>query len=64
MSETLSDERPIFMTRAVADSGGIMNGGPAHVGRVFVTEVIRSAMSCRACMRSVPCLNTSSIADT
>ena len=37
MSECSSDERPIFMTRLVDDSGGSMNGGLAQVGSAGVT---------------------------
>ena len=33
---------PIFMIRLVEDSGGIMKGGAAHVGRVLVASAIRS----------------------
>ena len=32
---TVFDERPIFMTRLVAESGCIMTGGAAQVGRMF-----------------------------
>ena len=39
---------PIFMIRLVEDSGGIMNGGAAHVGRLLVASAIRSLTSCRA----------------
>jgi hypothetical protein len=31
---TVSEVRPIFMMRLVAESAGIMNGGLAQVGRV------------------------------
>ena len=55
---------PIFMTRLVADSGGIMNGGAAHVGSVGVTLSMRSWTSCRDRIRSVPALKISSICDS
>ena len=42
------------MTRLVADSGGIIHGGLAQVGRVGVTWAIRSCTSCRARISSVP----------
>ena len=50
----MSDDKPIFMTRLVDDSGCMMNGGPAQVGSVPVTPLIRSWTSCRARSRSVP----------
>ena len=37
ISDIVFDEIPIFMTRLVADSGGIMTGGAAQVGSVGVT---------------------------
>ena len=40
-----SEESPIFMIRLVAESGGIMNGGLAHVGSVGVTCAMRSCTS-------------------
>ena len=42
------------MIRLVADSGGIIHGGLAQVGRVGVTWAIRSCTSCRARISSVP----------
>jgi len=36
MTERSFDEIPIFMHRLVADSGGNMTGGAAHVGSVAV----------------------------
>ena len=55
------EETPIFTTRAVVDVGGMMTGGAAQVGSEGVTEVTRSATSCRACRMSVPGSNWSSI---
>ena len=52
------------MTRLVADSGWIMNGGLAQVGSVGVTIAMRSATSCRAVSRSVPGSKISSIDDS
>ena len=40
--DTVSDDMPIFMTRLVAESGWIMNGGAAHVGSDGVTRRRRS----------------------
>jgi hypothetical protein len=54
ISDTSSDDMPIFMTRLVAESGCIMNGGLAHVGRVGVTIATRSWTSWRASSRSDP----------
>jgi hypothetical protein len=51
---TVSDESPIFITRLVAESGCIMNGGLAQVGSVPVTPLMRSWTSWRALSRSVP----------
>jgi hypothetical protein len=49
------DDTPIFMIRLVADSGGIIQGGLAHVGRVGVTCASRSWTSClRAASRPCP----------
>ena len=45
---------PIFMTRAVEERGGIMNGGLAHVGSCDVTPARRSCTSWRERYRSVP----------
>ena len=39
---TRVEESPIFMTRLVADTGGIMTGGAAQVGSVGITVAIRS----------------------
>ncbi len=60
----VSDDSPIFMTRLVADSGGIITGGAAQVGSVGVTFPTRSATSCRACSRSVPRSKKSVIEDS
>ncbi len=50
---TVSEVRPIFMIRLVADRAGIMNGGLAHVGSVAVIWESRSATSWRARSSSV-----------
>src|SRR5215218_5668753 len=50
---TVSEVRPIFMIRLVADRAGIMNGGLAQVGRVAVIWESRSATSWRARSSSV-----------
>src|SRR3954466_1424505 len=55
------EDRPIFMIRLVDDTGGIMNGGAAHVGRVGTTVCMRSETSWRALNRSVPRLKRSSM---
>src|SRR5437867_4443193 len=49
-----SEERPIIKTRRVAETGGMMTGGAAHVGSVGLTTARRSDTSCRARIRSVP----------
>src|SRR6476659_6533958 len=51
---TVSEVRPIFMMRLVAESAGIMNGGLAHVGRVGVICERRSCTSWRAFNSSAP----------
>ena len=54
-STSVSDDSPIFMTRLVAESGWIMNGGLAQVGSVGRDDVaMRSCTTCRASRRSVP----------
>src|SRR5919112_774722 len=58
-----SDVIPIFMTRAVEDSGGIMKGGLAQVGRVGAAAVRRSCTNCRDSYRSVSLLKTSWICE-
>ena len=62
--DSVSDVRPIFMVRLVAESGWIMNGGLAQLGSVGTTVAIRSATSCLAVRRSVPCSKISSICDS
>jgi hypothetical protein len=42
MTDMDFDDMPIFMTRLVAETGGIMNGGAAHVGSDGVTLSMRS----------------------
>ena len=59
-----SEETPIFMIRLVAESGGIIHGGLAQVGRVGVTWAMRSCTSCRALTSSVPRSKISSIAES
>ena len=60
-SEVVSEDRPIFMTRLVADSGCSMTGGAAQVGSVFCTVAMRSWTSWRSCIWSVPSLKISSM---
>ncbi len=64
ISDTESDDIPIFMTRLVADSGASIIGGPAQVGRVAETADMRSATTWRACIRSLPGLKISWIDET
>ena len=52
------------MIRLVADSGGIIHGGLAQVGRVGVTCASRSCTSCRARISSVPRSKISRIEDS
>ena len=52
------------MIRLVAESGGIIQGGLAQVGRVGVTWAMRSCTSCRALTSSVPRSKMSSIAES
>src|SRR5215208_1983169 len=59
-----SDDSPIFMIRLVAERGGIMKGGLAHVGRVGVSCAMRSATSWRAVSSSVPRSKMSWIAES
>ena len=49
---------PIFMTRLVDDSGGIMKGGAAKVGRLGVAMAIRSVTSWRVLNSSTPGWNS------
>src|SRR5262245_59921963 len=55
---------PIFMTRLVADNGCSMIGGPIPPGNCAPACWSRSCTSCRACNRSVPRLNRSTIWDS
>ena len=64
MTDSSSDDRPIFMTRLVVDNAGMMIGGLAQVGSLGVTVFRRSATSCRASNRSVPSSNLRSIDDS
>src|SRR5580765_2740978 len=61
VSGIVFEERPIFMKRPVTDTGGIITGGAAHVGKFGITAVMRSCTSWRECRMSVPGLNRSSI---
>src|SRR5437879_10782094 len=45
---------PIFITRLVDDTGGIMTGGAAQVGIPCVAMATRSVTSCRAANSSAP----------
>ena len=63
ISERLSDVRPIFITRLVDESGWIITGGAAQVGSCGVIVPTRSSTTCRACMRSVPRSNSSTICE-
>jgi hypothetical protein len=42
ITDTVFDEMPIFITRLVAETGWIMNGGAAHVGNVGTIVATRS----------------------
>jgi len=64
ISDRLSEESPIFMTRLVDETGWSMTGGAAQVGSVGTTDSIRSDTSCRACSRSVPGLKRSSMEES
>src|SRR5512144_2562000 len=55
------DDTPIFMTRPVDETGGMITGGAAHVGNVVRTVVRRSWTSCLASTTSVPDLKSNSI---
>ena len=59
ISDTESEVIPMCITRRVADTGGIITGGAAQVGRVGVTMRTRSETSWRASRRSVPGLKSS-----
>ncbi len=45
MTEYLSDDMPICSTRPVADTGGSITGGLAHLGSVGRTVARRSCTS-------------------
>src|SRR5215207_2015862 len=60
----VSEVRPIFMIRLVADNAGIMNGGLAQVGSVAVICESRSATNCRARSSSVSGEKMSRIEDS
>src|SRR4051812_18345460 len=57
--ETESDDNPTCITLRVAETGGIITGGAAHVGRLGVTIRTRSETNWRASRRSVPGLKSS-----
>src|SRR5438093_9855754 len=61
--DTSFDDTPIFITRPVDETGGMITGGAAHVGNAVRTVTSRSWTSCRARTTSVPGLNRSSIDD-
>ena len=48
ISDRLRELSPIFITRPVVETGGIITGGAAHVGSVGRTVATRSLTSCRA----------------
>jgi hypothetical protein len=55
ISDMVSGETPIFITRLVADSGCTMVGGRARAARVGVTVATRSCTSAAASnLRLVP----------
>src|ERR687890_866310 len=58
-----SEVIPIFKTRAVDDSGGIMKGGLAQVGKVGAATVRRSCTNCRDWYRSTSLLKMSWICE-
>src|SRR5918994_3646805 len=58
-----SEVIPIFMTRLVEESGGIMKGGLAQVGKLGAAAVMRSCTNCRASYRSVSLLKISWICE-
>src|SRR5918994_2918505 len=58
-----SEVIPIFMTRLVDDSGGIMKGGLAQVGKLGAVAVMRSCTNCRASYTSVSLLKMSWICE-
>src|SRR5918995_2207000 len=58
-----SEVIPIFMTRLVEESGGIIQGGLAQVGRLGDASDRRSCTNCRASYRSVSLLKRSSICE-
>src|SRR5215216_3424751 len=58
-----SEVIPIFKTRLVEESGGIIQGGLAQVGRLGDASVRRSCTNCRASYRSVSLLKRSSICE-
>jgi hypothetical protein len=63
ISDWSFDDMPIFMTRLVADSGGSITGGAAHVGRLGVAVASRSCTSCRTWSRSASGLKISWMSD-
>src|SRR3712207_1581565 len=52
---------PIFIVRLVAESGGIMNGGAAQVGRLGVATATRSVINWRTRISSTPGLKISTM---
>ena len=63
ITESESDEIPIFIHRLVADSGGNIIGGLAQVGKLGVISETRSCTICRASIKSVSALKIILIAD-
>ena len=61
---TVSEVRPIFITRLVADSGWSITGGAAQVGSVGVIWASRSATSWRASSSFVPGLKSSTTCES
>ena len=64
MTDSSLEVMPIFMTRLVDDSGGIMSGGAAQVGSVAVTVATRSVTSWRTWSSSMPDLKMSMTDDS
>ncbi len=54
ITEWSGEVMPIFITRLVDDSGGIINGGAAHLGKLGVAIATRSATNWRVNNSSTP----------
>ena len=48
ITDLSAEVMPIFIVRLVAESGGIMNGGEAQIGRLGVARPSRSVTIWRA----------------